>query len=438
MIAKSNHLKTPKGFATDLPLEQMKAQPFLFVPETNFRCAKADVAIQPGERVLFAQQVGMRHGPFFDQPIFSPCSGVYVGEEKHGYRNGKTVTYLKFQNDFKDELDPNRKPRSEEEVAALTQADLVNILKDNACVGLGGSSFPSYIKANTKDKINTILINGVECEPSVTADHRLLSDVEQLKLVLKGIAVLENVYGTHDARICIKSKHKELVPYFEQAKAEVPGCDVQMQLLGSFYPQGWELAMIEKATSIVVKPGTLPAKYGILDFNVTSMLQLYRAVYLNLPIMDRVINVNGDEIVSPKALLTRVGTPFSALIEACGGYKSADKEKTLIVGGPMMGSTIPSDDCVTTRTVTSILVSDKKEYQEEPCIRCGSCVLACPAHLEPVLVMRAMKTMPVDRAKVKSLNPLSCVECGMCSYVCTSRIPLTDYMRRAKIVAKLP
>ena len=154
-----------------------------------------------------------------------------------------------------------------------------------------------------------------------------------------------------------------------------------------------------------------------------------------MPIMDRYVNVNGDEIVSPKTLLVRVGTPFSALIEACGGYKSQEDEKILLVGGAMMGSSIPNDDCVVTRTVTSLVCNKKVYYKEEPCIRCGTCVLSCPAHLYPVLVMKAMKTMPVDRQKIKDLKVLNCMECGLCSYSCTSKIPLTDYMRRAKVVA---
>ena len=272
----------------------------------------------------------------------------------------------------------------------------------------------------------------------MTADHRAREDEGSLRKVIEGMIVLNRIYGCKDARICIKAKHKELVPVFDKVIADYPDSGVSMQLLGSFYPQGWELAMIKKATGIEVKPGTLPAKYGILNFNVNSMIQLMSILEKGMPIMDRYVNVNGDEIVSPKTLLVRVGTPFSALIEACGGYKSQEDEKILLVGGAMMGSSIPNDDCVVTRTVTSLVCNKKVYYKEEPCIRCGTCVLSCPAHLYPVLVMKAMKTMPVDRQKIKNLKVLNCMECGLCSYSCTSKIPLTDYMRRAKVVAKLP
>lgn len=439
MIAKSNHLQTPKGYSVELPLASLPAQKYLYIPKTNSRCAKADVAIEVGQKVNFAQEVGVRHGPFFDQPMFSPCSGTYLGLEKHTYRNGKAIDYLKFENDGLDTLAPSvRKSSFGDLKKTLTQEKLVETLKHYAAVGLGGSSFPAYVKMQTKETIRTILIDGVECEPYVTADHRALEDEDTLRKVIEGMILLENAFHCHDARICIKRKHKELVPVFDKVIADYPDSGVTMQLLGSFYPQGWEIEMIRRATGIEVKPGTLPAKYGILNFNVNSMIQMMSILEDGMPIMERYVNVNGDEIVSPKTIKARVGTPFSALIEECGGYKSDSDEKILIVGGAMMGSSIPNDDCVVTRTVTSIVCNKKVAYKEEPCIRCGSCVLSCPAHLHPVLVMKTMKTMPVDRQKIKELNVLNCMECGLCSYSCTSKIPLTDYMRRAKIVAKLP
>lgn len=438
MIAKSNRLQTPKGYNVELPFEILPAQKYLYIPKTNMRCPKADLSVEAGAKVFYCQEIGVRHGPFFDQPIFSPCSGTYLGLEKHLYRNGKVVDYLKFENDGLDTYDPSIKGKTPEEIAGLNQEQLVEALKHYAAVGLGGSSFPAYVKMQTKEKIKTILIDGVECEPYVTADHQALENEDTLRKVIEGMILLERIFSCHDARICIKAKHKELLPVFEKVIASYPDSGVSMQLLGSFYPQGWEIAMIKKATGIEAKSGTLPAKYGILNFNVNSMIQMMTILEEGHPIMERNVNVNGDEIVSPKTLKVRVGTPFSVLIEACGGYKNPEEEKILIVGGAMMGASIPNDDCVVTRTVTSIVCNKKVNYKEEPCIRCGSCVLSCPAHLHPVLVMKAMKSMPVDRQKIKDLNVLSCMECGLCSYSCTSKIPLTDYMRRAKVVAKLP
>ena len=195
--------------------------------------------------------------------------------------------------------------------------------------------------------------------------------------------------------------------------------------------------MIKTATGIDVPSGVLPAKLGVLVFNVTTTAGIYDAVKHNLPVTDRFIAITGEGIAHPSNFSVRVGTPIKTLIEKCGGYKNPETPKVFILGGPMMGASIEDDDCIATKTVTSVIVLDKKDYVEEPCIRCGSCVLSCPTGLLPLQIMQAMKAMPVDKERVKALNPLKCIECGLCSYVCTSRIPVTDYVRRAKVVAKL-
>ena len=165
------------------------------------------------------------------------------------------------------------------------------------------------------------------------------------------------------------------------------------------------------------------------------MVGIYKAVKYNMPVVKRFVTVTGDAINYPKNFRVRVGTSVKDLIPMCGGYKNPDKEKIFILGGPMMGASVPSDDVIITRTVTSIIVLDKTDYKEEPCIRCGSCVLSCPVHLEPMQIMNAVKTL--DKERIKMLNPLKCIECGLCAYSCTSKIQVTDYVRKAKMIAKL-
>jgi electron transport complex protein RnfC len=193
--------------------------------------------------------------------------------------------------------------------------------------------------------------------------------------------------------------------------------------------------MIKSATGIEVKSGELPSKYGIINFNVSTMVGLYKAIRYNMPVIKRDITITGDAIKFPRNFRVRVGTSVKELIDLCGGYKNPDKEKVFILGGPMMGASLPSDDCIITKTVTSVIVLDKTDYKEEPCVRCGSCVLSCPVHLEPVQIMNAVKTK--DKERIKALNPLRCIECGLCTYSCTSKIQVTDYVRKAKIFAKL-
>ena len=165
------------------------------------------------------------------------------------------------------------------------------------------------------------------------------------------------------------------------------------------------------------------------------MVGIYKAIKYNMPVIKRFITITGDGIKYPKNFRVLVGTPVKDLLPLCGGYKNPEKDKVFILGGPMMGASVPNDDIIVSKTVTSIIVLDKMDYVEEPCVRCGSCVLSCPVHLEPVQIMNAVKTL--DKEIIKALNPLKCIECGLCTYTCTSKIQVTDFIRKAKIMAKL-
>jgi electron transport complex protein RnfC len=432
MIAKSKLIQDNRGLlSVELANIELKAPEFVYLALENARCPKAEALVKAGDRVLLGQKIGVRHGPFFDQNIHATVSGTVVGLEKHGYRNGKVVNTIKIQNDFKDEKDPSIVERSDEEVAKLSREEIAEIVKDKSMVGLGGSSFPTYIKFQTKDPINTILINGVECEPYLNADQRLMEgEVDKL---IKGMHLLQQAFGTKDCRICVKEKHAELIEELKVAFEE-DGGDLVVAPMQNFYPQGWEVAMIETATGIRLAPGELPAKKGIIDFNAASVVGIYDAVKYNMPVYERYLSVQGDGIVTPANCKLRIGTLLSEVIAQCGGYKGDDK-KVLILGGPMMGSAIPTDDTILSKTITSILVLNEHPVEEHPCVRCGSCVLSCPTGLEPVNIMNAVKA--VNKEAIKALQPLRCIECGLCTYSCTSGIRVTDYVRRAKIIAKL-
>ena len=433
MIAKTNHIHDTKKLVGSLPAIRYTKPQYLYIAMANARCPKAELYIKEGDHVDSCQLIGMRHGPFFDQPIHATCSGTYLGLEKHYHRNGKLTDFIKIQNDFKDTLDSHVLIRTPEEIAKLTREDMVQILKDCAMVGLGGSSFPTYVKFQTEKPINMILINGIECEPYITADHRLM--LEFPYRIMEAIKYTMQAFNCKHAKICIKSKYTDIKAVYTQLLKEYEGSGIELCCVGNFYPQGWEVAMIKSATGIQLNPGELPSNRGIINFNVSTMVGLYKAIKYNMPVIKRDITVTGDGIMFPKNFRVRVGTLIKDLIPMCGGYKDPEKEKVFILGGPMMGASVPSDDCVITKTVTSIIVLNKTETVEEPCVRCGSCVLSCPVHLEPVQIMNAVKTL--DKERIKALNPLKCIECGLCAYSCTSKIQVTDYIRKAKIIAKL-
>ncbi len=433
MIAKTVHVKDTKNLTGALPAIRYTNPEYLYIAMANARCPKADLFIKEGDHVNCCQVIGMRHGPFFEQPIHATCSGTYIGLEKHYHRNGKLTDFIKIKNDFQNTLDSSCFIRTPEQIAALTREDMVKILQEVASVGLGGSSFPTYIKFQTEKPINMILINGIECEPYITADHRIM--LEYPYRIMEAIKFTMQAFNCKHAKICIKSKYTDIKAVYKQVLKEYEGSGIELCCVGNFYPQGWEVAMIKSATGIQLKPGELPSNRGIINFNVSTMVGLYKAIKYNMPVIKRDITVTGDGINNPKNFRVRVGTSIKELIPMCGGYKNPDKEKIFILGGPMMGASVPSDDCIITKTVTSIIVLDKTDYVEEPCVRCGSCVLSCPVHLEPVQIMNAVKTL--DKERIKKLNPLICIECGLCTYSCTSKIQVTDYVRKAKIIAKL-
>lgn len=344
MILKTRAIPDNKDELAELPVTPLKTPEFIYLPLTNGRCQKAETTLKEGDHVYFGQTVGLRHGPFFDQPILSTVSGIYQGLEKHGYRTGATIDYLKIANDGKNEKDPSLAERSEEEIAKLTKDEITQIVKDKALVGLGGSSFPTYVKFQTKNPIQYILINGIECEPFLTSDERfMLTHSEE---ILGGIKIIEQAFNCHDARLCFKAKHQKLVEFYTRFVAEHPNDGLSISLMDNYYPQGWETAMIKKAVGIDVPSGHLPSEFGVINFNVATAAGVYLAVKKNLPVYEREVSVYGEGIMTPVNLIARIGTPFGALIAAAGGYNPEVKKPIFIVGGPMMGSTIPNDDCV--------------------------------------------------------------------------------------------
>lgn len=433
MIAKTKTIGKVKYLLPHRPLEEAPAPSIVYLAVEHTRAPKGDVFVKEGDHVNFCQKVGMRHGPFFEQPIFSTVSGTVLGIEKHCLYSGKQVNFIKIQNDFKDTLDPAAVERTPEEVNALTKDELVKLAADFALVGLGGSGFPTSVKLATKEPIKHILINGIECEPYLSADQLFMMNYAED--MIHGTALLMKMYDCHDARICVKAIHPEII---EHLNAEIerlyPGSGMVVAPMKNFYPQGWEVSMIKTALGIEVKPGTLPPQYGIMNVNVATAASLYWAARFNRPTVERYVSFNGDGIAEPKDFLVRLGTPVTDLIPLVGGY-TEESGLRMVVGGPMMGIAVPNDDVIITETVTSFLIMKEHGKTEAPCIRCGSCVLSCPAHLEPVLIMEAVKSN--DRDRIKALKPLTCVECGLCTYSCTSGIRVTDFIRRAKLLAKL-
>lgn len=427
MIAKTKYIPDGKKALKELPIVHYLDAEYVYYPVTSARCPEGETCVRGGQFVKVGEVVGTRKGAFFEQPMHATVSGEVVGYEKHIDNSGKVVDCLIVKNDKKYELHPSIVERTDEEIAALKKEDYIQIIKEAGLVGLGGSAFPTYIKLETNDPIEVVIANGVECEPNLIADYSLMMNTP--REIIKGLIYTMKASGAKRGVIAIKKKYKEIEERLKFVLQEFTDHNITVETVGNYYPQGWELAMIKNALGIKIPQGQLLSKYGVLNFNVSTLQSIYNAVKKRLPVLERLFTISGDGVQN-KSFRARIGTLVTDLIELAGGYKEEETPKVMILGGPMMGTNILRDDVVMTHTTTSLIVMNEKKEKEEPCVHCASCVYSCPVEIQPVQIMNAYKTRDKDALKMLEVN--KCIECGLCSYVCPSKIHLTEYMRNGK------
>ena len=429
MIKKSRKVRDYKALTKSLPTLRYLDPEKVFIHLQNGRCKTYDLTVKEGDKVKLGEIIGVRHGGFFEQPIHATVSGVIGPVSKKFHRTGRKVDCIEIRNDFKDTYHSSVVDRLDNVIEKLSQDEMVAIVKDRGLVGLGGSGFPTYIKLGTKEKINTVVINAVECEPYLSSDYRLI--LEHPDRVIAGLKYIMQALSCKKGVIAIKSKNGPLYQVLTQVlNHRFPELDVEVMKLGNHYPQGWEIEVFKYALGIEIPHGELPMKYGVIGFNVSTSAGVFDAIKHNLPVIKRYFTLTGDAIKFPQNYRVRVGTSVQQLIALSDGYKEEYDEVLVIMGGPMMGVSTVSDDVIVSKTTTSVIVLQNTEYKEEPCVRCGSCVYSCPTDLEPVQIMNAVKRN--DKEAMKGLEAFKCIECGLCAYVCTSKIHVTDYVRQAK------
>jgi Na+-translocating ferredoxin:NAD+ oxidoreductase subunit C len=431
MIAKTKYIPDGKKELKELPIVHYLDADYVYYPVTSARCPEGETCVRGGQFVKVGEIVGTRKGAFFEQPMHSTVSGEVVGYEKHIDQSGKVVDCLIVKNDRQYKLFDQIVDRTDEEIEKLTKADYIQIIKDAGLVGLGGSAFPTYIKLETEDEIEVVIANGVECEPNLIADYSLM--INNPREVIKGLIYAMKASNAKRGIIAIKRKYKEIEERLNFALKEFTEYDIKVVKVGNYYPQGWELSVIKSALGIKIPQGELLSKYGILNFNVSTLQSIYNAVKKRLPVLERLFTISGNGVHN-KNFRARIGTLVSDLVELSGGYKDQEKPKVMILGGPMMGTNILRDDVVMTHTTTSLIVINEENYQEEPCIHCASCVYSCPVDIQPVQIMNAYKTK--DKDALRMLEVSKCIECGLCTFTCPSKIHLTEYMRLGKRLAK--
>ena len=409
------HLNGHKELTAHNEILRVAPQDKVYIPLAMGN-AKIDVLVKENDLVKVGTQVAARNDHFY-VPIFASVSGKVLGVEKRMGQNLRPTDHLVIESDGKDTKAEDLSTLSNE----ASGEEVINFMKEKGLVGCGGAGFPTYVKYQT-DKCETLIINAVECEPYITADARIIE--EHLDDFRRGVLAMFKASKAKTCMVGIKETKKELIPQLvdlfkdQSAIAVTPVKDV--------YPMGWERTLVY--TLIHKRYDKLPIEVGCIVSNATTAIMLGVAMETGMPIVEKCVTVSGDAVKEPHNVLCPVGTPFSTLVETCGGYTKDCVE--LIAGGPMMGGAVTKDEVVVGLATNAVTVLEYKPVVEVNCLRCGQCVDHCPSGLQPVNINNAFKANDIER--LEKLRPADCIECGMCTYVCPSKIEVTEGIRRAK------
>ena len=382
--------------------------------------------VAKGDQVTVGQKIGEIAG--LGAPIHASVSGTVTAVEPRPYTGGSKVMSVVIDNDFQDTFGSELTPHPD--YSSLTPDEIVEIVKEAGITGMGGAGFPSHVKISSGiGKVDTLILNGAECEPYITADHRLM--LEQGERVLGGVRILMQAFGLKTATIGVEANKEDAI---EHLKALVGGRgDIQVESLRTRYPQGAEKQLIQRITGREVPPGGLPAHVGCAVFNVGTAAAVYDAVVEGKPLTHRIVTITGGAVQSPCNRLVPLGTSFQYLIDEAKGF-SEDPDRVL-TGGPMMGIAQFTMDVGVIKGTNAVLCLTKAEAApvaaEEVCLRCGRCVNVCPMHLTPVYMhLYAEKGLWKE---AEALNVMDCIECGSCNYICPGRLHLVQSFRVTKL-----
>ena len=419
----------PNKLTADRKIETLGLPKQAVFPLSQHIGAPAVPCVQKGDTVMVGTRIA-EPGGFMSASIHSSVSGKVAKIDTIVDASGLRKPAIFIDVDG-DEWDPSI-DRSDKLVLQcnLSREEIIEKIKNAGVVGMGGACFPTHVKLSPpKDcTIDTLIINAVECEPYLTADHRLM--LEYPDQILIGIKVILKVLGIDRAVIGIEANKPDARELMRTKTAMVSGIEVMP--LKMKYPQGGEKQLIEAVTGRQVPPPpALPANVGCVVQNVGTVFAIYEAVMKNKPLFERIVTVTGQELRNPCNLKVRMGTPVSQLIEYAGGMPE-DTGK-LISGGPMMGRPLLDDTAPVVKGTSGLLMipeSDAIRREERNCIRCAKCVQACPMGLEPYLLATASESSDWECAEENWI--MSCIECGCCQSTCPSRRPLLDWVRLAK------
>lgn len=421
------HPPENKHQSLGLPIALAGIPPELTLPLSQHIGAPAVPVVKVGDKVLKGQLIAEAKG-FVSVPVHAPTSGTVsaVEERAIAHPSGFKAPCVVIKSDGNDEwtsLHPH------EDYTLLTTPELLNAIRDGGIAGMGGAGFPAAVKLSIRSeaKVETLILNGTECEPYITADDILMR--ERADQIVAGAKILAQLINPQETLIGVEDNKPEGLASLRRA---AQGTDIQIVQFPTKYPSGGEKQLIEILTGKQVPSGGLPLDVGVVCQNIGSAVAIYEAVVLGRPLISRITTVTGKSVSEAQNFEVLLGTPMSYLLQKAGYQSSANNR--LIMGGPMMGFTVPDSNVPIVKTTNCILAPTEAELPTPPpaqaCIRCGMCAQVCPASLLPQQMFWFAQGK--EHEKLEQHNLFDCIECGACSWVCPSAIPLVQYYRASK------
>jgi electron transport complex protein RnfC len=406
------------------PIELLPPPPLVVLPLSMHIGAPCEPTVKPGQEVRMGQLIADSPSPV-SAPIHATVSGIVAAVEPRPHPSGPSLPAIVIENDGKDTPDPSMIPKGS--VESLTPDELLHVIHSAGIVGLGGAAFPTHTKIRSgMGKIKTLIVNGCECEPYITSDHRLMREAPEE--IIGGLKVLMKILGQTSAVIAVESNKRDAV---DSLRHTLPKrSSIKVVTLHTRYPQGAEKQLIRAVTGREVPPGQLPASVGAAVFNVDTAAAIHRAVTMGIPLMRRIVTVSGSAVSNAKNLSVRIGTMMREVFAATGGFR--EQPSKVIMGGPMMGIAQHDLNAPVVKGCSSLLAfsADELTPPEQSCIRCGHCVEVCPMRLLPVYMHQYERKDML--AELEKQRVTDCIECGCCSYACPARLHLVHSFRTGK------
>ena len=423
------HPHDMKAATNEKAIEKLPAPAEVVIPMSMHFGAPCTPLVKAGDHVKVGQKIGEFRG--LGAPIHASVSGTVKVVEPRPYSMGGNMMSVVIENDFQDAL--SEEVQAPADPGALSVEEMIEAVKNAGIVGMGGATFPTHVKISGGiGQVHTVIINGAECEPYITGDHRTM--LERPEEIIGGATYLAKMFGVDKVVIGVEDNKQNGIDAMRKVIAE-KNATVVVEPLRCRYPQGGEKQLCQAITGKQVPPGGLPSNIGCAVFNINTTCAIYRAITQGMPVVHKIVTVSGSGVVEPKNVECPIGTPVSCLFDFCGGLKEGTYK--LIAGGPMMGMAQYTADIPVGKGTGAMLAFCENEEQtvENPqCIRCGKCVAACPMHLEPLFMYQYASKGMVD--ELNDAHIMDCMECGACAYACPARMHLTHMFKTGKQLVK--